>query len=72
MYAPVAQLAEQFPFKEEVVGSSPTGGTIKTSGLSHLFFSLNSNLDKLSLSQEVFFNKQDKLFFLAYYCVKII
>ena len=28
---PLAQLVEQFPFKEWVVGSSPTGLTIKLS-----------------------------------------
>lgn len=47
MYAPVAQLVEQFPFKEEAVGSSPTGGTAETSGLNRLFFSL----DRLSSSK---------------------
>ena len=27
-HAPVAQLVEQFPFKEEVGGSNPPGGTL--------------------------------------------
>src|SRR3989344_957892 len=32
IYPPIAQLVEQLPFKEEVVGSRPTGG-IRTVGM---------------------------------------
>jgi len=36
IYAPVAQLVEQLPFKEMVVGSIPTGGTMKKTQVSVL------------------------------------
>lgn len=30
LFAPIAQLVEQLPFKEKVVGSNPTGRTLPT------------------------------------------
>lgn len=35
--APIAQLVEQLPLKETVVGSNPTGGTIKKYPLKGIF-----------------------------------
>ena len=44
--APLAQLAEQSPFKSWVVGSSPTGGTFLYLNLSYRMSPIKINLPK--------------------------
>lgn len=47
--APVAQLVEQFPFKEEVGGSNPPGGTLILSTEGAFFIGVLTNLTEYAI-----------------------
>ena len=56
MYAPIAQLVEQIPFKDKVVGSIPTGRT--SNNFLYCFYSNFYAKIKLAKTKKYAFKKQ--------------